>query len=64
MFFDEKVRSEAALMKYIARETNIPVPRVIGYQMATENLAWDLLYGTKMSDLFTKKAISATKMRF
>ncbi|KAL4790754.1 kinase-like domain-containing protein [Aspergillus venezuelensis] len=37
MFLDEKVQSEAILMEYIAKETSIPVPKVIGYGTATEN---------------------------
>ncbi|KAE8351836.1 kinase-like domain-containing protein [Aspergillus coremiiformis] len=37
MFLDEKVCAEAVLMKYMADQTQIPVPRVIAYGMADDN---------------------------
>ncbi|PLB48360.1 hypothetical protein P170DRAFT_456904 [Aspergillus steynii IBT 23096] len=58
MFLDEKVRSEALLMKFIARETNIPVPRIIASGTGDENptglgpfiiMTW--IDGKKMSDV-------------
>jgi aminoglycoside phosphotransferase (APT) family kinase protein len=59
MFLDEKVYREAILMKYIARETTIPVPKVICYGKASENptglgpfhiMTW--VEGRKLSDVF------------
>jgi aminoglycoside phosphotransferase (APT) family kinase protein len=58
MFLDEKVYREAVLMKYIARETNIPVPKIICYGKASENptglgpfiiMTW--VEGRKLSDV-------------
>ena len=37
MFLDENVRSDAVLMKLIARETNISVPRVIDYKISADS---------------------------
>lgn len=37
MFLDDKVLNEVALMKYIAENTNIPMPRVIAYGKAEDN---------------------------
>ncbi|RAQ50875.1 hypothetical protein AFGD_003458 [Aspergillus flavus] len=65
MFLDEKVRREAVLMKYIARETKIPVPRVIAYRMGDENptglgpyiiMTW--IDGKKMSDVLRQNDLS------
>ncbi|KAL4883965.1 kinase-like domain-containing protein [Aspergillus karnatakaensis] len=58
MILDEKVYREAVLMKYIARETTIPVPRVIAHGTAAENptglgpfiiMTW--IEGKRMSDV-------------
>ncbi|KAJ5093705.1 hypothetical protein N7456_009566 [Penicillium angulare] len=65
MFLDEKVCSEAFLMKYIAQETHIPVPRVIAYQTDAENptglgpfiiMTW--IDGKKMSDVLKQTDLS------
>lgn len=37
MFLEEKIYNEVALMKYIAANTQIPVPRVVGYGKAEDN---------------------------
>ncbi|OBT99696.2 hypothetical protein VE01_02125 [Pseudogymnoascus verrucosus] len=37
MFAEQKVRAEAATMRYIREKTNIPVPTVIAYGMADDN---------------------------
>ncbi|RAK77626.1 phosphotransferase family protein [Aspergillus fijiensis CBS 313.89] len=65
MFLDEKVRGEAFVMKYIARETTIPVPRVITYGTSDENptglgpfimMTW--IDGKKMSDILRQDDLS------
>ena len=62
MFLDEKVQNEVAVMKYVAQNTNIPLPRVIGYGMAEDNptglgpfiiMTW--VEGTRMSDYMRKQ---------
>lgn len=62
MFLDEKVRNEVAIMKYISKNTIIPVPKIIGYGMADENptglgpfiiMTW--VEGKKMSELLRQK---------
>ncbi|KAL4957743.1 hypothetical protein BDW69DRAFT_200067 [Aspergillus filifer] len=58
MVLDEKVHREAMLMKYIAKETDIPVPKVICHGKAADNLT-DLgtliimtwVEGKKLSDM-------------
>lgn len=66
MFLDEKVRNEVSVMKYVARHTNIPVPKVIGYGMAEENptglgpfiiMTW--VEGKKMPDILRRKDSSS-----
>lgn len=37
MFLEEKIYNEVALMKYIAANTHIPIPRVVGYGKAEDN---------------------------
>ena len=37
-FLEEKVRHEAAMMRYVAAHTTIPVPLVYQYATAVENL--------------------------
>lgn len=58
MFLDEKIHREAVLMNYIAKETSIPVPKIICYGKADENptglgsfiiMTW--VEGRKMSDV-------------
>ncbi|CEN62883.1 hypothetical protein ASPCAL09512 [Aspergillus calidoustus] len=58
MFLDQKVYREAVLMKHIAEETNIPVPKIICYGRASENstglgpfiiMTW--VEGKKLSDV-------------
>ncbi|KAJ5728891.1 uncharacterized protein N7483_003399 [Penicillium malachiteum] len=62
MFLDEKVRREAWLMQYLAKETTIPVPRVIAYGMGDKNptglgpfilMTW--IDGKNMADLIKSK---------
>lgn len=62
MVLDEKVQCEAALMQYIAKNTSIPVPRVVAYGKASENptglgpfiiMTW--VEGKKMSDVLRKE---------
>lgn len=62
MFMDNKVLNEASLMKYIADNTNIPVPRVIVYGKAEDSttglgpfiiMTW--VEGTPMSEILRKK---------
>jgi hypothetical protein len=61
MFLDEKVRREAVLMKYLAQNTQIPVPRVISYGASDDNptglgpfilMTW--VEGRKMSEVLRK----------
>ncbi|OJJ96596.1 hypothetical protein ASPACDRAFT_54469 [Aspergillus aculeatus ATCC 16872] len=65
MFLDEKVRREAFVMNYIAKETKIPVPRVIAHGTSDENstglgpfiiMTW--IEGRKMSDILRQDDLS------
>lgn len=62
MFLEEKVYNEVALMKYIAANTQVPVPRVIGYGKAEDNptglgpfiiMTW--VEGKPMSEILRKE---------
>ncbi|RAL11725.1 phosphotransferase family protein [Aspergillus homomorphus CBS 101889] len=62
MFSDDKVYREAVLMNYIAKETNIPIPKVICYGKAADNptglgpfiiMTW--VEGKKMSDVLREQ---------
>jgi aminoglycoside phosphotransferase (APT) family kinase protein len=62
MFLDQKVYREAVLMKHIAEETNIPVPKIICYGRASENptglgpfiiMTW--VEGKKLSDVLKEE---------
>lgn len=61
MILDEKIQREATLMQYIAKNTSIPVPRVIAHGRACDNptglgpfiiMTW--VEGKKMSDVLRK----------
>ncbi|KAL2838565.1 kinase-like domain-containing protein [Aspergillus pseudoustus] len=63
MYLDEKVQREAAVMKYVAKETNIPIPAVIAYGSSAENptglgpfiiMKW--IEGRKMSELLREES--------
>ncbi|PYI21878.1 hypothetical protein BO99DRAFT_471807 [Aspergillus violaceofuscus CBS 115571] len=65
MFLDEKVRREALVMNYIARETTIPVPRVIAHGTSDEDptglgpfiiMTW--IDGKMMSDILRQDDLS------
>lgn len=65
MYLDEKVQNEVSVMKYVSKNTNIPVPKIIGYGMADENptglgpfiiMTW--AEGRKMSEILRKEGTS------
>lgn len=60
MFRDEKTRNEVAVMKYMEKNTNIPVPHIISYGMSDENPAglgpyiiMEWVEGKKMSEILS-----------
>lgn len=61
MFADEKIPREASLMRYVAKHTRIPIPRVIACGTAAESptglgpfLIMTWVEGKKMSDVLRK----------
>lgn len=65
MFLEEKIYNEVAFMKYIAANTQIPVPRVVGYGKAEENptglgpfiiMTW--ADGKPMSEILLREKVS------